>query len=67
MKIMTCSHCGKQYQLGYTGIDGSCDKCAGVERDACGYAWMPGEAQQEYEEVGSHRRFVVNREDAFRA
>jgi hypothetical protein len=31
--IATCPHCGRKFQMGYTGTVDGCDSCTGVERD----------------------------------
>jgi hypothetical protein len=43
-----CKRCGKQFELGYTGIDtGLCDKCAKISRTKNGGVaiggWYPWE------------------------
>lgn len=38
-----CPQCGRVFLLGFTGTADGCDKCAGVVRDAKGYAWGRGE------------------------
>jgi hypothetical protein len=48
MKKQTCSKYATVFDLGLNGIIDKagapiCDTCAGVTRDANGYAWFPGE------------------------
>jgi hypothetical protein len=49
----TCSKCGKEFKLGYTGIFENdcptCDKCAEVTRAKNGYAIMPGETLKHFD------------------
>jgi hypothetical protein len=63
---MKCPRCGKQYQLGYNGVSGVCDSCAGIQRDADGNAWHSWENQQTYIPIGGGEEFIVKRQDAFR-
>lgn len=58
-----CPRCGKLYRLGWNGVVGSCDSCAGLERDAEGNFWEPGATSQEYVKAGDSldNHFTVQR------
>ena len=45
IKIKTCKKCGKNYKLGYNGVDGGCDTCVGVRRDNDGMITFDGEVE----------------------
>ena len=61
-----CPRCHKQYQLGWTGIVGSCDECAGVQRDVHNIVWQHGDEEQRRIIVATGEEEVVTREEAFR-
>ena len=65
--VEKCPHCGREYQLGYNGIVGSCDECAKIERDADGIFWEPGEAEMVLMDVRTGEKRTVLREDALKA
>ena len=66
-----CVICHNEFEMGENGIfmDGDlpgCDVCAGVERDAEGYSWEPGETEHTYCDLDGNNPHVVTREEAFR-
>jgi predicted RNA-binding Zn-ribbon protein involved in translation (DUF1610 family) len=64
--VMKCPQCGNEFTLGFNGCYNDeherdeCDRCAGVERDMVGYAWLKDEQETEFDD-GS----IVPREVAF--
>jgi hypothetical protein len=57
-KTLKCPRCGKLFKLGYTGArsqgaDSMCDECQGIERDADGTIWLPGETSAEFVAAGA--------------
>lgn len=69
--IYICSKCGKRFDLGWEGIFDEqeqpiCDKCAGVERDGDGYAWMPGQTEMTLVDPDDLENInTITREEAF--
>lgn len=57
MTVKTCPKCHKKFTLGVDGVEDQdgvikCDACAGVVRDANGYAWFPNEVSAMYTRDG---------------
>ena len=61
-----CPRCGKQYQLGYNGIKGMCDECAGVQRDNNDFAWHPGTDSMKLFEISTGEIVTLTRKEAFK-
>lgn len=66
-----CLNCGTEFTMGvngtyYRGETPLCDTCTGVERDAEGNAWEPGETEHTYCDLLGENEHVVTREEAFR-
>jgi hypothetical protein len=66
--VKKCPMCGKLYKLGYNGVKGQCDTCAGNERDAEGKFWPPGVSEATYVPVGESfdKAFVEKRPQTFK-
>lgn len=56
-----CPHCGRVFLLGFTGTAAGCDKCAGVVRDAKGYAWERGEREMQTNKGALQRKSVFGK------
>jgi hypothetical protein len=67
-----CVKCGKKFTMGLNGVvfgdneEPGCDSCLGIERDAEGYSWKPGETEHTYCDLDGENEHVVTREEAFR-
>lgn len=57
--IKKCPKCRRLYRLGWNGIRGQCDKCAGVKRDREGYAWMPGQREMKLQDFFGGGYFIT--------
>ena len=62
-----CKICNKNYKIGCAGTVNGCDKCLGIQRDVNGYAWLPEETYQDYENVKTGKVTRVSRGDAFKS
>jgi hypothetical protein len=51
--------------MGYNGIVNNCDQCAGVQRDANGFAWLPGEMEMVLQDMQTGEIRTVTRSEAF--
>lgn len=63
--IKTCPKCGFEYTLGIDGVVDGCDNCLGIQRDATGMAWLPGESMIMLEDVETGEVELITREEAF--
>lgn len=59
-----CKVCGKKFTPGVDGVVGDlCDKDAGVERDANGFVWGPGELEQTRVDINTGEKEIVLRKE----
>lgn len=47
-QLRKCPHCGAMYSLGWNGVKGTCDACAGIQRTKTGNAWRSWETEHIY-------------------
>lgn len=64
--VKKCPMCGKLYKLGYNGIRGQCDTCAGNERGSEDIIWPPGVTSQTFIPVDGGEEFTATRPHTFK-
>lgn len=62
--VKKCPRCRKLYHLGYNGIVGMCDTCAGVRRDVNDFAWYVGEEVQTRYSIETGVEYTITRSEA---